>query len=239
MCMLLPQNLRNLSANSRKVAGGSKRPWFLAVGLHKPHPYWPLPLSARQQYMDLPLPKHRYAPIGMPPVAFVSCDYLQDAADVKAEVDAGGGILPNTTLSDTLSRKIRSGYAAGVTWMDRQAGRVLDELDALGHREDTVVLFTADHVRVRTAASRFFFPLIFFFWSIWFKKVEDISGVCFISYVECAQFLTYMCLCVCASVHLCDVMQQRVGGLVSMECGASTQYSKTKHASRCWYVCLG
>ena len=107
--------------------------------------------------MDLPLPKHRYAPIGMPPVAFVSCDYLQDAADVKAEVDAGGGILPNTTLSDTLSRKIRSGYAAGVTWMDRQAGRVLDELDALGHREDTVVLFTADHVRVRTAASRFLF----------------------------------------------------------------------------------
>lgn len=83
----------------------------------------PLPLSARQQYMDLPLPRHRIAPVGMPPVAFVSCDYLQMATDVKAEVDAGGGILPNSTLSDVLSRKIRSGYAAGVTWMDQQAGQ--------------------------------------------------------------------------------------------------------------------
>lgn len=202
MCMLLPQNLRNLSANSRKVAGGSKRPWFLAVGLHKPHPYWPLPLSARQQYMDLPLPKHRYAPIGMPPVAFVSCDYLQDAADVKAEVDAGGGILPNTTLSDTLSRKIRSGYAAGVTWMDRQAGRVLDELDALGHREDTVVLFTADHVRVRTAASRFFFSLFFSFGPYGSRKSRTFLGSAFQVMLNVRNFL-HICVCVSVRLYIC------------------------------------
>jgi iduronate 2-sulfatase len=143
------EHMRNLSANSKVEMNGNEttttRPWFLAVGLHKPHPFWPLPLSARQQYEDLPLPTHRYAPEGMPAVAFVSCDYLQMATDVKAEVDAGGGILPNTTLSDGLSRKIRSGYAAGVTWMDQQVGRVLDELDALGHHDDTIVLFTADH----------------------------------------------------------------------------------------------
>ena len=33
----------------------------------------------------------------------------------------------------------------GVTWMDEQAGRVLDELDRLGSRNNTIVLFTADH----------------------------------------------------------------------------------------------
>ena len=121
------------------------KPWFLAVGLHKPHPYWPLPLEVREQYLDLPLPTHRLAPEGMPPVAFVSCDYLQDAVDVKADVLKGEGILPNASLSDALTRKIRSGYAAGVTWMDQQAGRVLDELDRLGQRNNTIVMFTADH----------------------------------------------------------------------------------------------
>lgn len=121
------------------------KPWFLAVGLHKPHPYWPLPIEIREQYLDLPLPKHKTAPIGMPPVAFVSCDYLQRASDVEADVLRGQGILPNTTLSDNLARKIRSGYAAGVTWMDQQAGRILDELDRLHQEDKTIVLFTADH----------------------------------------------------------------------------------------------
>eukprot|EP00038_Savillea_parva_P010432 m.190238 g.190238 ORF g.190238 m.190238 type:complete len:737 (-) comp17994_c0_seq1:155-2365(-) len=130
-------HLQNLTAQ--------KQPWFLAVGLHKPHPYWPLPLNIREQYLDLPLPDHKLAPIGMPPVAFVSCDYLQNAYDVNADVGAGRGILPNVSLPDDLARKIRSGYAAGVTWMDQQAGRVLDALDALGAADNTIVLFTADH----------------------------------------------------------------------------------------------
>ena len=49
----------------------------------------------------------------MPAPAFISCDYLQDADDVKQDVLEGKGILPNTSLSDPLTRKIRAGYAAG------------------------------------------------------------------------------------------------------------------------------
>eukprot|EP01052_Picozoa_sp_SAG31_P014531 SAG31_NODE_906_length_11091_cov_22.589065_5_plen_197_part_00 len=57
----------------------------------------------------------------------------------------GQGILPNTSLPDVLARKIRAGYAAGITWMDEQAGKVLDTLETVGHKDNTIVLFTADH----------------------------------------------------------------------------------------------
>ena len=37
------------------------------------------------------------------------------------------------------------GYLASSAWMDWNAGRVLAELDALGLREKTIVVFWGDH----------------------------------------------------------------------------------------------
>ena len=44
-------------------------------------------------------------------------------------------------------RRVRAGYAGGITWMDSQLGRVLGALDALPRdvRDNTVVLFFSDH----------------------------------------------------------------------------------------------
>jgi iduronate 2-sulfatase len=102
-------------------------------------------MRLQEQYKDLPVTTSKHAPVGMPPEAFASCDFLQDHDDVKAAVMVGQGILPNTSLPDVLARKIRAGYAAGITWMDEQAGKVLDTLEKVGHKDDTIVLFTADH----------------------------------------------------------------------------------------------
>jgi iduronate 2-sulfatase len=38
-----------------------------------------------------------------------------------------------------------SAYYASVTFMDEQVGRILDELDRLGLREKTAIVFTSDH----------------------------------------------------------------------------------------------
>ena len=42
-------------------------------------------------------------------------------------------------------KRMWAGYYASVTFMDEQVGRVLDELDRLGLRESTAVVFTSDH----------------------------------------------------------------------------------------------
>ncbi len=47
-------------------------------------------------------------------------------------------------------------YYANITFMDQQIGRVLDTLDELGHREDTIVVFTSDNGPVTQAWHQWF-----------------------------------------------------------------------------------
>ena len=42
-------------------------------------------------------------------------------------------------------REFRHAYYASVTWVDEQFGRVVDELDALGMRQSTLVVVHSDH----------------------------------------------------------------------------------------------
>jgi iduronate 2-sulfatase len=48
-------------------------------------------------------------------------------------------------LTDAEVRELRHGYLAGVSYLDAQVGRVLDELERLGLADRTVVVFWSDH----------------------------------------------------------------------------------------------
>ena len=48
-------------------------------------------------------------------------------------------------LSEEMSRNLVHGYYAATSYMDAQVGRVLAELDALGLRENTVIVLWGDH----------------------------------------------------------------------------------------------
>lgn len=48
-------------------------------------------------------------------------------------------------LTDQNKRGIRAAYHTAVEFLDKNVGVVLDALDASGHAEDTLVLFTSDH----------------------------------------------------------------------------------------------
>lgn len=106
------------------------KPFFLAVGFWKPH----LPFNAPQKYWDLydrsqvSLPSNPKPPTGVPPIA------LQDY-----QID------PKQNLTDDDVRELRHGYYAATTYLDAQIGRVLAELDRLGLREKTIVVFWSDH----------------------------------------------------------------------------------------------
>lgn len=113
------------------------RPFFLAVGLMKPH----LPFNAPRKYWDLyKQPGSSYQredrrPEGSPEYAFANSGELRKYHNVPKS-----GPIPND-LEDTLVH----GYFACVSYMDAQVGRLLDKLKEMELDDQTVVVLFGDH----------------------------------------------------------------------------------------------
>ena len=113
------------------------KPFFLGVGFVKPH----LPFTCPQKYWDMypadtiKLPDNYYPPKNVPEPALHNWYELRTYGGIPAK----GGIPDETALN------LIRGYRACISFMDVQVGRVLDELDRLGLRENTIVVFLGDH----------------------------------------------------------------------------------------------
>lgn len=109
------------------------QPFFLAVGFWKPH----LPFNPPKKYWDLydrkRLPKlmNPNPPKNVPRVALHSGRELLRAAK---------GRLTKHDISE-----IRHGYLAGISYLDAQIGKVLDELERLKLTDNTIIVFWSDH----------------------------------------------------------------------------------------------
>lgn len=111
-------------------------PFFLACGFSKPHS----PLEAPQRFYDMydvtkiPLPAD-FAPRPTVPPGFPT-----DAVRAKnADLFIGRDATPE------LAKEMIRAYLASTSYMDWNVGRVLTELDRLGLREKTIVVFWGDH----------------------------------------------------------------------------------------------
>jgi iduronate 2-sulfatase len=108
------------------------QPFFIAAGFVRPH----YPNVAPEQYFepypyeDMPLPES---------VPNDLDDIPAPGKKVSTSASTGIGKFPDN------QRRMWSAYYATVTFMDEQVGRVLDELDQLGLRDTTTVIFTSDH----------------------------------------------------------------------------------------------
>jgi len=113
------------------------KPFFLAVGYHKPH----LPLIAPKKYFDLydhdalPLAKNPFPPKDAPAFALYNWNDLRHYY----------GIPKIGPMPDDKSRELIHAYRACVTYVDAQIGRLLAELDRLGLRCKTVIVLWGDH----------------------------------------------------------------------------------------------
>ncbi|MCP4787684.1 MAG: sulfatase-like hydrolase/transferase [Fuerstiella sp.] len=111
-----------------REAGQRDQPFFLAVGFWKPH----TPFNAPKKYWDLydrqdvPIPANITPPTDVPDIALTSARY-RGGADSK------------------LLREMHHGHLAAISYLDAQVGRVLDELDTLGLRKNTIIVFWSDH----------------------------------------------------------------------------------------------
>ena len=107
------------------------KPFFLAVGFHRPH----LPLVAPARYFDL----YPMEAIQLPEAP------ADDETDIP--LPARNGAVPGYAVSaspDQRRAAIRA-YLACVSYMDAQAGVVLAALKRLGLDENTIVVFSGDH----------------------------------------------------------------------------------------------
>ncbi len=113
------------------------RPFFLAVGFANPH----LPFVAPKRYWDLYAQKdirltaHPLAPRDAPAYA------VHDSGELRAY----HGIPRAGPLAEAQARKMVHGYWAAVSYMDAQVGKLLDAIDRLGLRDQTIVALWGDH----------------------------------------------------------------------------------------------
>ncbi|MBP34536.1 MAG: iduronate-2-sulfatase [Roseibacillus sp.] len=109
-----------------------KDPFFMAVGLFRPH----TPFVAPKKYFDLyPLDK-----IKLPAVPDAHLDALP--APARRSITRKKDQL---NLAPELARKAIQAYYASITFADAQLGRILAALDETGLSKNTIVLFTSDH----------------------------------------------------------------------------------------------
>lgn len=113
------------------------QPFFIAVGFVKPH----LPFVAPKKYWDMhdrnafELASIQGPPTDAPSYAPQQGGELRNYKDIP-----GSGTLP-----PELQRTLIHGYYAATSYMDAQAGRVLDELDRLQFTQNTIVVLWGDH----------------------------------------------------------------------------------------------
>lgn len=103
------------------------RPFFLACGFFRPH----VPCIAPQAYFE----QHPQSTLSLPKLTNLA-GYPAPALIVDP---------PNYGLTTEQLTNFLQAYHASVTFMDSQVGRLMEALDRLGLRDNTVVVFFGDH----------------------------------------------------------------------------------------------
>jgi arylsulfatase A-like enzyme len=117
------------------LARPQDRPFFLAVGLYRPHYPWHVP----RRWFDL----HPLAEILLPRVRAGDLDDVPAAGIALAEPDGAYGhaaILAGRPWAEGVRA-----HLASISFMDAELGRLLDALEASPHRGNTIVVFLGDH----------------------------------------------------------------------------------------------
>ena len=113
-------------------------PFFLSVGLSKPH----LPFVAPKKYWDM-----------YPSSTIKITDIKKRPKNGYNKAIRTGGELKNyygmpemfNEIDDNLALTLRRAYYACISYADAQVGKLLDKLEALGIRDKTIVILWSDH----------------------------------------------------------------------------------------------
>jgi len=109
------------------------KPFFLALGFHKPHLPWNVP----QKYYDM----HPLADIQLPPTKEGDLSDVPPAGVAIAKPEGGHAAV----LASGRWKEAVQAYLATITYLDGQIGRVLDAYDKSPQKNNTIIVFWGDH----------------------------------------------------------------------------------------------
>ena len=118
----------------------SDKPFFLAVGFKKPH----LPFVAPKKYWDLyeqsemPLAPNQYHPENSP-------SYSTAHTSLTHYAGLNYYNSPNNVLPNDNQRKLIHAYAACISFIDAQVGKLIESLKETGKYDNTIIVFISDH----------------------------------------------------------------------------------------------
>ncbi|MGN6368198.1 MAG: sulfatase [Phycisphaerae bacterium] len=111
-------------------------PFFLACGMVKPHS----PPTAPQRFFDM----YDAGKIKLPP-DFAAWPTVPGGFPAAAIRKRNADLFIGRAASEGEAREVIRAYIASISWADWNLGRVLGELDRLGLRENTIVVYVVDH----------------------------------------------------------------------------------------------
>ncbi len=121
-----------------RQAKQSGQPAFITAGLTKPH----LPFIAPKKYWDM----YKREEINLADNPFAPKDSPKQALHNWGELRDMYTNIPKTgPVSDDLARTLIHGYYASATYSDAMIGNILNELDRLDMRQDTLIVLWGDH----------------------------------------------------------------------------------------------
>lgn len=115
-------------------AKGHDKPFFVYLAFNAPHD----PRQAPQEYLDMYSADQMKVPEDFLPL-YPHRNVMQAGRDLRDEA-----LAPFPRTYDAV-KKHRQEYYAIITHLDAQIGRVLKKLDENGQRDNTYIVFTADH----------------------------------------------------------------------------------------------
>lgn len=107
-----------------------RKPFFLYLSFHRPHPPYDPPGWAFEQYIDSPMPA--------PPVGDWTEGFAAHNDAPRADCNVGD-------IGAARLQRARAGYYGHMTHIDHQINRFLEVLAQFGARDNTFICFVSDH----------------------------------------------------------------------------------------------
>jgi len=113
------------------------KPFFLGMGMKKPHLDWLAP----KKYWDL----YKRENIKLTSQTEAPENGAAMGLHPSFELRARYGIPKKGTIDDKLAKTLKHAYLASVSYIDAQIGKMIDALEKEGLRDDTIIMVWSDH----------------------------------------------------------------------------------------------